>query len=127
MTRQPERLRDVVVESVNARDPELVEELDVTSTGALKDALQNLQERWPRLMMTRGDLDGTPVGVVWMPDRNEAYQPVAHVVPRSDDTATPLALVDGIDERLTVEEPAGRLVAEWESADAVDRAGGRWV
>lgn len=122
-----EDLRNVVVESVNARDPKLVEQADVADPDDLKKTIQTMDERWPRMMMTRGDLDGRPVGVVWMPDRNERYRQVAHVEVVADEAEPMATLVEGVDDSLVAEEPPGRSVAEWESAIEVDRGEGRWI
>lgn len=117
----------VIVEAVNARDPKLAGELDIAAPDALEETLQQLDERWPRLMLTRGDLDGSAVGVVWMPDRNEAYRKVGHVELRPEDDTRPLEIIEGPRPGLVAEEPAGRRVAEWESGDAMDRGEGPWV
>lgn len=121
-----EDLRNVVVEAVNARDPKLVEQA-MADTDDLKRTIETMDERWPRMMMTRGDLDGRPVGVVWMPDRNEQYRQVAHLEVVIDDGEPEATLVEGVAPSLVAEEPPGRSVAEWESATEVDRGEGRWI
>lgn len=122
-----EDLRNVVVEAVNARDPKLIEEADLPETQSLEETIQTLGERWPRMMMTRGDLEGRPVGVVWMPDRNERYRQVAHVEIVNEANGPDTTLVEGVAPSLVAEDPPGRTVAEWESAIEVDRGEGRWT
>lgn len=123
-----EDLRNLVVEAANARDPQLVELAGLADVATLRRTLQTIDERWPRLMMTRGDIGETPVAVVWMPDAHERYRPVAHlevsVVPGGTGHLT---LVDGLSPDLVAEEPPGLRVAEWESATAFDRGEDRWV
>lgn len=124
----PEDLRNLVVEAANARDPQLIELAGLADLDTLRRTLEVIDERWPRLMMTRGDVGGTPVAVVWMPDAHERYRPVAHievaVVPGGTGHLT---LVDGVSPDLVTEEPPGLRVAEWESATAFDRGEDRWV
>lgn len=122
-----EDLRNVFVEAVNARDAQLVEQADIPETEPLMETIQTMDERWPRVMMTRGDLAGRPVGVVWMPDRNETYRQVAHIELVVEDQALEATLVEGVDPELVAESPPGRTVAEWESASEVDRGEGRWT
>lgn len=74
----------MLVESVNARDPELLEEgIGVGDTEDLEAVIEQINERFPRVMMTRGDLDDRPVAVVWMPDDREE---VSACRPRRGDT-----------------------------------------
>ena len=122
-----EDLRNIVVETVNARDPELLDEAGLADSEALTETVQIMDERWPRMMMTRGDLDGTPVGVVWMPDQNERYRRVAHIDITIDEGVPDASLVEGVDPDLVAESPPGRSVAEWESEIEVDQGEGRWI
>jgi hypothetical protein len=123
-----EDLTNVVVEAVNSRDPELLEQAELPSnTEALKESIQTMDERWPRLMMTRGDLHGRPVGVIWMPDRNERYRRVAHMEIVPDEDAPKATLVEGPEPDLVIEDPPGRTVAEWESSDDDVTGGSRWI
>lgn len=116
-----EDLRNVLVESVNARDPELIENVDLPDVGELEGVIEMINERFPRLVMTRGDLDDRPVAVVWMPDERERYQQVAHVevIPERDGPHT--EIVEEVDPSLVAEDPSGFTVAEWESDRARDR------
>lgn len=61
----------MLVESVNARDPELIGQVDLPDVSGLEATIQTVNERWPRMMMTHGDIGDSPVAVVWMPDKNE--------------------------------------------------------
>lgn len=115
-----ENLTNVVVEAVNSRDPSLLEQVDLPDVGALKQTIQTMDERWPRMMMTRGDLRGRPVGVVWMPDRNERYRRVAHLEVVPEEEGPEPTLVEGADPDLVSEDPPGRTVAEWESTNSTD-------
>lgn len=122
-----EDLTNLVVEAVNSRDPRLIDQADVPDTGALKSTLQNMDERWPRMMMTRGDLAGRPVGVIWMPDRNERYRRVAHLEVVPDEDAPEATIVEGADPDLVSEDPPGRTVAEWESSRDDETGDARWI
>ena len=122
-----EDLRNLIVEAVNARDPNLLGQADLDDSKALTETVRVMDERWPRMMMTRGDLNGRPVGVVWMPDRNERYRQVAHIDIAIDDGLPETSLVEGVDPDLVAESPPGRSVAEWESAVEVDHGEGRWI
>ena len=117
-----------VIEDVeNATDKNMDGQQENKDTDELEETLQKLAGRWPRIMSERGDLDGSAVGVVWMPDRNEAYRKVGHVELRPEDDTRPLEIIEGPRPGLVAEEPAGRRVAEWESGDAMDRGEGPWV
>lgn len=122
-----EDLVNLVVEAVNARDPQLVEQTELAGTEGLMETLRTMDERWPRMMMTRGDLGGRPVAVVWMPDQNERYRQVAHAEMLTDESGPEISLIEGVDPTLVAESPPGRTVAEWESAAEVDQGEGRWV
>lgn len=124
-----EDLRNVIVEAANARDPELIEQTGLSDAvaAALEETIQTMDERWPRMMMTRGDLEGRPVAVVWMPDRNERYRRVGHIEIVNGQESPEVTLIEGVDASLVAEQPPGRTVAEWESAIEVDRGEGRWT
>lgn len=77
--------------------------------------------------MTRGDIGDRPVAVVWMPDQNERYQQVAHVVMVPEETGAHTELVEGVDPEMVAESPPGLTVAEWESALEIDHGDGRWT
>jgi len=123
-----ENLRNLVVEAVNAGDLDLLREAAVPALPAgFVDRLAGVAGRWPRLMLTAGDLAGTPVAAVWLPDRQERYRPVGHVEFTIEADRPSVAVVDGVDPDLIAEEPPGLRVAEWESARAADRGEGPWV
>ena len=122
-----EDLTNVVVEAVNSRDPSLIDQADLPETGTLKETIRTMDERWPRMMMTRGDLNGAPVGVIWMPDRNERYRRVAHLEIVPDENAPQATLVDGADPDVVSENPPGRTVAEWESVKETESGDSRWI
>ena len=122
-----EDLTNLVVEAVNARDPGLLDQADISDTGALKQTIRTMDERWPRMMMTRGDLNGVPVGVIWMPDRNERYRRVAHLEIVPEDDGPEPTLVDSADPDLVSEDPPGRTVAEWESSKDTESGDSRWI
>lgn len=122
-----EDLRNVLVDSVNARDPELVEETDLSETEDLETVIEQINERFPRVMMTRGDLDDRPVAVVWMPDEREKYRHVAHVEVIPERDGPHAEIVEGVDPSVIAEDPPGLTVAEWESESAIDQGEGGWT
>lgn len=122
-----EDLTNLIVEAVNARNPDLIDDLDVPEPELLTDRIENLQERWPRLMMTRGDIEDRPVAVVWMPDASEAYRPVAHIEVTLDGDDPYMTIIEGQDPNLVAEEPANRKVAEWESSGEIQGDNSNWV
>ena len=115
-----EDLTNLVVEAVNARDPGLIDDLDVPRPKLLTERIETIQQRWPRLMMTRGDIAGRPVAAIWMPDQHEVYQPVAHVEVTLDGDDPYMTVIEGRDPNLVAEEPASRSVAEWESVGEIE-------
>lgn len=122
-----EDLRNVVVEAVNSRDPKLIEQADLPDTEPLERTIQIMDERWPRMMMTRGDLRGMPVGVMWMPDRDERYRQVAHLEIVPEENGPEATLVEGAEPDLVSEDPPGRTVAEWESSMDTESGDTRWI
>lgn len=120
-------MRNLLVDALNARDPELLSQPGVPNAEAIGEVVATMNERWPRMMMTRGDIDGDPVAVVWSPDEAEQYQQVAHVEIAAEDEAFDISFVDGVAPNLVSEDPPGRTVAEWESTSQLDRGEGRWV
>lgn len=122
-----EDLRNVLIQSVNARDPELLDEVDHPDLSTLEETIQELNERWPRLMMTRGDIEDRPVAVVWLPDQTERYQQVGYVELAQDENGAHTDLIEGVDPALIAEDPPGLTVAEWESALEIDHGEGRWT
>lgn len=122
-----EDLTNLVVEAVNARNPGLIDEVDVPEPQLLTERIETIQQRWPRLMMTRGDIEDRPVAVVWMPDANETYQPVAHVEVTPDGDDPYMTVIEGKDPDLVAEEPASRKVAEWESTGEIEGESTNWI
>lgn len=122
-----EDLRNVLVESVNARDPELIDDIDIEGISELVATIETLNERFPRLMMTRGDLEDRPVAVIWMPDQRERYEKVGHVELIPEEGGPHTELVEEVEPSLIAEDPPGLTVAEWESAREIDRGEGRWT
>ena len=62
-------MRDLLVEAMNSRDLSvLVLAEGVNLPGDLRDGLQQVLGRRRRPMLTRDDLCGLPVAVVWLPD-----------------------------------------------------------
>lgn len=122
-----EDLTNLIVEAVNARNPGLIGGLDIPEPELLTDRIENLQERWPRLMMTRGDIEDRPVAVVWMPDASEVYRPVAHIEVTLDGDDPYMTIIEGQDPNLVAEEPANRKVAEWESSGEIQGDSPNWV
>lgn len=120
-------MRNVLVRAHNARDSSLLEQPGIPNGEPIAETLETMNERWPRMMMTRGDLAGQPVSVVWVPDRRERYRQVAHIEVVAESDGFELTLVDGASPELVAEEPPGRTVAEWESEAELDRGEGRWV
>jgi hypothetical protein len=118
-----EDLTSLIVEAVNARDPGLIEDLDVPRSELVTDRIEIIQERWTRLMMIRGDIEDRPVAVIWMPDSNEVYQPVAHVEVNLDGDDPYMTVIEGKDPDLVAEEPGKRTVAEWESVSELEGEG----
>ncbi|MDX1691796.1 MAG: hypothetical protein R3290_12315 [Acidimicrobiia bacterium] len=120
------RIRDRVVEAVNARDPSLLEGIEFREP--FEDRLVRIQDRWPRLMMTRGHLAGDPVAVTWIPDTDERYVRTGHVEFVDDpDDGVHVSVVVGADPDLVTEAPAGSRVAEWESTKEIEGARADWV
>ncbi len=121
-------VRDVVVEAVNARDFALVREhLGDDAAERLREPLLRVRERWPRLIMSRGDLKGDPVAAVWLPGRRETYVQVGHVEFAKDNADGPrLELFPGVHKDLVAKQP-GPNVAEWESMEQLDSGGDDWI
>lgn len=122
-----EDLRNALVQSVNARDPQLMEEVDLPDTSGVEETIETINERFPRVMMTRGDLDDRPVAVVWMPDRNERYRRVAHVEILPEENGPHTEFVEGADPDIVAEDPPGLTVAEWESTEQMDSGASDWI
>lgn len=123
----PDDLRDVVVESVNARDPDLLSLADgIVIRNGMGDRLEQILERWPRALLTRADLGGRPVAAVWLPDRNECYVRVGHLEFQVDDGAH-MVVVPERNPDVVAEAPAGLEVAEWESNELTDSWADWWV
>ncbi len=124
----PDDLRDVVVESVNARDPDLLSLADdVIIRDGMGDRLEHILERWPRALLTRGDLAGRAVAAVWLPDRNERYVRVGHLEFEIEAGGARMIVVPERDPDVVAEAPAGLEVAEWESSELIDSWDDWWI
>lgn len=120
-------MRDLFVSALNARDPSLVDQPGVPNPELIEEKVETMNERWPTLMLTNGDLDGQPVAVLWAPDGSEEYQQVAHVEIVAEEDGFDLTYVEEVPPGLVAEEPAGRNVVEWESEAEIEEGEGRWV
>lgn len=116
----PEEIRDLVVESLNARDPELLAGAELGAS-SIVDTLRFAEERFPRMMLTKGDLNGDPVAVIWMPNMNDVYVQSGHLeFVVIDDESVEMEIYDRVAPDLVAETPAGFGVSEWESTRAID-------
>lgn len=118
-------IRDIVVEAVNAKDPDmfsLADEVEVPET--MVDRVMQVMERWPRLMLSRGALGTEPVATVWLPDDDDRYAQVAYLEFDVENGAARMEIVDDVPPELISEPPTGLELAEWENGDAV---GEGWV
>lgn len=125
VTTGPDGLRDIVVESINAKDPDLLSLADdIDIPPAMVDDVIEIMERWPRVMLSRGEIDRQPVAAVWAPDSDGFYAPAGHLEFQIEDNTARVELVPGTHPDLISEAPAGLEVADWEDAGAV---GEGWV
>lgn len=118
-------LRDIVVESVNAKDPDLLylaDDIDIPPE-MVEDVLE-VMERWPRVMLGRGELDTQPVAVVWAPDSDGLYAPAGFLEFSIEDGAARMDLVPGTPPDLFGAAPPGLEVSDWGDAGSV---GEGWV
>ena len=117
----PEEVRDLVVESLNGRDPELLAEAELGASSVV-DTLRFAEERFPRMVLTRGDLNGEPVAVIWMPNTDDTFVQSGHlefVVTRDDDVE--MEIFDGIEADLVAESPSKIGVTDWVSGEATQK------
>lgn len=125
-----ETVRNLLVDAVNARDIERLEgHLEAEHAEDVRNELRALNERWPRLMLTRGDRGTDPVAAVWLPDTGEHYRRVGALDLRFDDADRILGLdfVEGIDPGILAEAPSRAQVAEWESMSEITAGEGDWI
>src|SRR5690606_22931062 len=112
-------------EAVNAKDPDmftLADDVDIPDD--MIDRALDVMERWPRLMLGRGEIGLEPVAAVWVPDDDDRYALVGHLTFHIDHGVARLEVVDELDPELTTAPPPGLEIAEWESAAGV---GEGWV
>lgn len=120
MTTGRDGLRDIVVEAVNAKDPDLFSLADdIEVPPSLFDRTMQVMERWPRMMLSRGKLDAEPVAAVWLPDDEGRYARVGHLEFDIEDGSARMEIIEEADPDLITEPPAGLEVADWEDASAV--------
>ena len=91
----PADIRDIFVEAVNAKDPDMFTLADVAVPDEMIDRALEVMERWPRLMLSRGGIGLEPVAVIWVPDDDDRYTPVGHVMFAVEDGAARFDVVDG--------------------------------
>lgn len=117
--------RDIVVEAVNAKDPDLLSLADdIEVPAANMDTLLEIMERWPRVMLSRGQIGNEPVAALWVPDSDGLYAPAGHLEFYIEDGSARVELLAGTHPDLVSEAPPGLEVADWEDAQAV---GEGWV
>lgn len=78
-----------------------------------------VMERWPRMMLSRGQLDTEPVAAVWLPDAEGRYARVGHLEFDIEDGSARMEIVEEVRGDLVSEPPAGLEVADWEDSEAV--------
>lgn len=116
--------RDIVVEAINAKDPDLLSLAnDIDVTAAMETFLE-LMERWPRIMLSRGQIGDEPVAALWAPDSEGLYAPAGHLEFDLENGTGRVELLTGSHPDLVSEAPPALEVAEWEDAGAV---GEGWV
>lgn len=118
-------LRDIVVEAVNAKDPDLLslaDDIEVPSTTL--DTFLELMERWPRAMLSRGQIGNEPIAALWVPDSDGLYALAGHLEFYIEEGTARVELLAGSHPDLVSEAPPGLEVADWEDAQAV---GEGWV
>jgi len=120
-----DEVRDMVVEAVNAKDPDMFGAVNTVSVPeSLVDRVLTVMERWPRLMLSRGEMGPDPVAIVWLPDEDDRYAQVAYLEFDVESGSARMEVVDDVPPELIAEPPTGMELAEWENADAV---GEGWV
>lgn len=125
-----EAVRNVLVEAVNARDIALLDDhLDPDRAEQVRESLRDVNNRWPRLMLTRADRAKTPVAAVWLPDPDEDYRRVGAFELEVDQQGRLIGLefVEGIDPGILAEAPLSDEVAEWESMSELSAGEGNWI
>lgn len=117
--------RDIVVEAVNAKDPDLLslaDDIEIPPT--TMDTFLEIMERWPRAMLSRGQIGDEPIAALWVPDSEGLYAPAGHLEFYIEEATARVELLAGTHPDLVSEAPPGLEVAEWEDAGAV---GEGWV
>lgn len=119
-TTERDGLRDIVIEAVNAKDPDLFSLADgINVPGSLLDRTMEVMERWPRMILSRGMLETEPVAAVWLPDEEGRYARVGHLEFDIEDGSARMDVIEEIRSDLVTEPPAGLEVADWEDSEAV--------
>ncbi len=133
-----ENREDAFIEFFNSRDVDAIAELltddvsaEIFNGYSKEDTVEGLRDffvRNPRTILTRGELEGTPVAALWMPDVEEKYALVGYLdMTDTKDGIDHIAYVDEADPDLYAEEPGGYQVAEWESHLEMDSGEGDYV
>lgn len=120
-----DNLRDIVVEAVNAKDPDLfslADEVDIPSS--FVESVVDVMERWPQMVLSRGQIGAEPVAAVWLPNEEGRYALVEYLEFDIENGSARMEIVDDVHADLVTEPPAALEVAEWENADA---GGEGWV
>lgn len=119
-----ESLRDEFVDAYNARDADAVRALvddavelpDTAGEGPddLVAALENLWDRWPEAVLTRGFCDDVPCAIGWRPDGGAWTRAAIVTFDSNDGLLTVIEMPDDADalERATAEEPDGDEIDE---------------
>lgn len=112
-------LRDIIVEAVNAKDPDLFTLADdIQISDDTVDVVLEVMERWPRLLLSRAERGVEPVASVWLPDEDERYTPVGYLEFYIEEGAARIEVVEEVPDDMIGEPPPGMEVAEWEDGDA---------
>lgn len=120
VTTARDAFRDIVVEAVNAKDPDLLSLADDIEVPPITmDSFLEIMERWPRVMLSRGQIGNEPVAALWVPDSESLYAPAGHLEFHIEEGTARVELVAGTHPDLVSEAPPGLEVADWEDAGAV--------
>lgn len=125
VTTEQDAFRDVVVEAVNAKDPDLLSLADgIEVPSSTMDTVLDIMEGWPRSLLSRGEIGTQPVAALWVPDSDGLYSPAGYLEFYVEDGSARIELMDGTHPDLVSEAPPGLEVADWEGPEAV---GEGWV
>jgi hypothetical protein len=106
-------LRDVVIESVNARDPDLLDLADeVVIRNGMGDRLAQILDYWPGALLTRGELRGRAVAAVWLPDGDGCYVRMGHLEFQIENGHADMLIVAEHSFAVEAEAPVGREVTQ---------------